>query len=83
MGESIAEFTENLAVKQAKSRLSELAFEKSKRIELGMSKVKYNAESIALQMHQILSNPEKYKPINKVIYTYKNINIKYLKVQIY
>ncbi len=64
MGESIAEFTENLAVKQAKSRLSELAFEKSKRIELGISKVKYNAESIALQMHQILSNPEKYKPIN-------------------
>ena len=63
IGESVAEFTENLAVKQAKKRLSELAFEKSRLIERGMSSIKYNAESIAFQMQQILSKPENYKPV--------------------
>ena len=64
MGESIAKFTEIFAVKQAKERLSALALEKSKRIELGMSDVKNDAEAIAFQMKQIFSHPEKYNPQN-------------------
>ena len=62
MGEAIAKFTENYAVDQAKERLSVLASEKSKRIELGMSDVKNDAEAIAFQMKQIFSHPEKYNP---------------------
>ena len=64
MGESIAKFTEEFAVKQAKEHLSALALEKSKRIERGMSDVKNDAEAIAYQMQQILSKPEKYKSIS-------------------
>ena len=64
IGESIAKFTENFAVKQAKERLSALALEKSKRIERAMSDVKNDAEAIAFQMQQILSRPEKFKPVN-------------------
>ena len=64
MGESIADFTENLAVEQAKQRLSVLALEKSQRIERGMTDVISDAESIALQMNKILSKPERYKAIN-------------------
>ena len=64
MGKSIAEFTEDFAVNQAKMRLSALALEKSKRIERGMSDVKNDAEAIAYQMQQILSRPENFKPIN-------------------
>ena len=64
MGKSIAKFTENFAVKQAKDRLYELALEKSRRIERGMSDVKNDAEAIAYQMQQILSRPEKFKPIS-------------------
>ena len=64
MGESIAKFTENFAVKQAKDRLSALVLEKSKRIERAMVDVKNDAEAIAFQMHQILSKPEKYEKIS-------------------
>ena len=64
MGELIANFTEDYAVKQAKERLYALALEKSRRIERGMSDVKNDAEAIAFQMHQILSNPENFKSIN-------------------
>ena len=64
MGERIAKFTENFAVEQAKKRLSVLALEKSKRIERGMYEVKNDAETIALQMKQILTHPEKYEQIN-------------------
>ena len=64
MGKLIAKFTEDFAVKQAKERLFTLAVEKSKRIERGMSDVKNDAEAIAYQMQQILSRPEKFKPIN-------------------
>ncbi len=64
MGELIAMFTENFAVKQAKKRLSALALEKSKRIERGMYEIKNDAETIALQMQQILTHPDKYKKIN-------------------
>ena len=75
MGESIAKFTEKFAVKQAKERLSALALEKSKRIELGMSDVKNDAEAIAYQTKNIFSHPEKFlpktlpKPTDKEIYS--------------
>ncbi len=62
-GESMALFTEEFVVKQAKERLISLAFERSRRIEQGMSEVKKDAESIAIQMHQILSHPENYKDL--------------------
>ena len=61
--ELMTEFTENFAVKQAKERLTSLAFERSKRIEQGLGKLKKDAESISLQMHQILSHPENYQEI--------------------
>ena len=62
-GKLMAEFTEDFAVKQAKERLSSLAFERSRRIEQGMNELKKDTESIALQMHQILSNPGNYKEL--------------------
>ncbi|MBP5469182.1 MAG: Cache 3/Cache 2 fusion domain-containing protein, partial [Candidatus Riflebacteria bacterium] len=62
-GDLMAHFTEEFVVKQAKERLSSLAFERARRIEQGMSEVKKDAESIAIQMHQILSHPENYKEL--------------------
>ena len=62
-GELMTVFTEDFAVKQAKERLASLAFERSRRIEQGMNELEKDTESIALQMHQILSNPENYKEI--------------------
>ena len=63
VGELMTEFNEDFAVKQAKERLSSLAFERSKRIDLGLGEVKKDTESVALQMHQILSNPDNYKDL--------------------
>ena len=62
--DSAAKFTENLTVEQAKKHLSSLALEKSRRMERGMQEVKYDAESIAIQMSQILAEPEKYKELS-------------------
>jgi sigma-B regulation protein RsbU (phosphoserine phosphatase) len=62
-GKLMSEFTEDFAVKQAKQRLSSLVFERSRRIEQGMNELKKDTESIALQMRQILSNPDKYKEL--------------------
>lgn len=41
-----------------------LALEKARRMEIGMSEIKYDAESIAKQMTQIVSEPDKYKEIS-------------------
>ena len=75
VGDLMTKFTEDFAVKQAKERLSSLAFERSRRIEQGMIELKKDTESIALQMKQILSNPENYNDMiipnvkEKVIYS--------------
>lgn len=63
IGELMVKFTEDFAIKQATERLASLAFERSRQIEQGMSKLKRDAESIALQMNRILSHPENYKEI--------------------
>ena len=63
IGEFMVKFTEEFAIKQATERLSSLAFERSRQIEQGMSKIKKDAESIALQMNRILTHPENYKEI--------------------
>lgn len=73
MGDSTAKFTEQFAVEQAKKRLFALALEKSRRMERGMIEVKSEAESIAMQMSQILSYPENYKPIRLPLPTEKPI----------
>ena len=62
-GELMSEFTEDFAVKQAKDRLASIAFERSRRIDQGMSEIKKDTESIAIQMHQILSNSRNYKEL--------------------
>ncbi len=62
-GDKTAQFTEDFAVKQATKHLMSLAVEKSRRMEIGMSEIKYDAESIAKQMTQIVSEPDKYKEI--------------------
>ena len=63
-GEKTAKFTEEFAVEQATKHLMSLALEKARRMEIGMSEIKYDAESIAKQMTQILSDPDKYKEIS-------------------
>ena len=63
VGEKMVHFTEEFAINQAKERLASLAFERSRQIEQGMSKISNDAESIALQMNRILSNPDNYKEI--------------------
>ena len=63
VGDLMTKFTEDFAVKQAKDRLASIAFERARRIEQGMIEVKKDTESIALQMHQILSNPENYNDL--------------------
>ncbi len=63
-GEKTAKFTEEFAVEQATKHLMSLALEKARRMELGMSEIKYDAESIAKQMTQIVSEPDKYKEIS-------------------
>ena len=61
VGDKTAEFTEDFAVEQATKHLRALALEKSQRMEKGMLEVKYDAETIAMHMGQILSQPDKYK----------------------
>ena len=74
-GDLMTKFTEDFAVKQAKDRLASLAFERARRIEQGMIEVKKDTESIALQMHQILSNPQNYNDLiipnvkEKIVYS--------------
>ena len=63
IGDKMVNFTENFAVKQAKDRLASLANERSRQIEQGMSKIRKDAESIAIQMNRILSHPDNYKEI--------------------
>ncbi len=63
VGDLMSKFTEDFAVKQAQDQLYSLAFERAKRIEQGMSKIKKDTESISLQMNQILSHPENYKDL--------------------
>ena len=63
VGENMLSFTEEFAVKQAKERLKSLAFERSRQIEQGLSKLKRDAKSIAIQMNRILSKPDNYKAI--------------------
>lgn len=63
-GEKTAKFTEEFAVEQATKHLMSLALEKARRMEIGMSEIKYDAESIAKQMTQIVSEPDKYKEIS-------------------
>ena len=61
---STAESTEMLTVDQAQKHLLSIAFEKSRCMERGMNDVKADAESIALQINQILAEPDKYKEIS-------------------
>jgi hypothetical protein len=61
--DSVAEFTKDLTINQTKNHLRALALEKSRRMDRGLSEVKYDAESIAFQITEILNNPEKYKEI--------------------
>ena len=63
VGETMAKFNEGFAVEQAKRSLLSIALERSRRIELGMKEVRKDAESLALQIRRILSNPEKYKDV--------------------
>ena len=63
MGDKTAEFTEDFAVNQATKHLISLAFEKARRMEKGMTEIKYDAESIGIQIEQILAQPDKYKEI--------------------
>ena len=60
---SVAEFTKELTINQAKNHLRSLALEKSRRMDRGLSEVKYDAESIAFQITEILTHPEKYKEV--------------------
>ena len=62
--DSVAEFTKDLTINQTKNHLRALALEKSRRMDRGLSEVKYDAESIAFQITEILTHPEKYKEIN-------------------
>ena len=74
-GESTAQITEDFAVKQAKKHLLELATEKSRRMEFGINEMQHDSISIANQITQILTHPEKYKTTNlpnhyeKIIYS--------------
>ena len=63
-GETTAQITENFAVKQAKKHLLELATEKSRRMEFGINEMQHDSISIANQITQILTHPEKYKTTN-------------------
>ena len=63
-GETTAQITENFAVKQAKKHLLELATEKSRRMEFGINEMLHDSISIANQITQILTHPEKYKTSN-------------------
>ncbi|MBQ9365684.1 MAG: hypothetical protein IJT82_07895, partial [Schwartzia sp.] len=62
MGESVAGFTEEFAVQQAKSRLLAIATEKSQRIERDISEIRNDAEYIARSMNELLAHPGRRRP---------------------
>ena len=73
IGESTAKTTEEFSVNQAKKHLLELALEKSRRMEFGINEMQKDSISIANQVTQILTNPEKYKEIYLPTYNEKTI----------
>lgn len=62
MGESVAGFTEEFAVQQARNRLMAIATEKAQRIERDISEIRNDAEYIARSMNEILAHPERRNP---------------------
>ncbi|SEH33002.1 cache domain-containing protein [Selenomonas sp. KH1T6] len=62
MGESVAEYSEDLALHEAKERLLSIAREKSRRAEAGIIEVLADARNIAGMTENIMRHHERYRP---------------------